>query len=845
MPLSQDERQGLSRECPSQPAMNSRTSASSDTFPSLSSGIGADGMGLRQFESSLDRIVNGGRSQERADPDTHVVAYNGRFQFFHTKRSSTMNEPVVNDLATREDSLVKAWRTVSEIDALLGSDFRPSVPSCGEERPSPVDEAYVKRLNSELEAAMNVSLTFKERYRAGRVGTRNGGGGGGGGGSWLGFVGVGGSAETWEQGHAAASSTATAGNKAATGEAQADVGQGTPHGATPVSHFHISNPSPRQRHSDASGIASPHSPLYNQQTQYQHQLQPHTLAPNSPRLSPRMVTSGGGGMLTVPSPPPTSSQAGAMTSTCASTSTKISNGSGVSVPVMATATFTVTGLEPAGGNKCLPSYSSVHIPMPPGWQGPPPSPRSVQMCGASTSASTGSAAAPSLLPPSASAPPSAVALLAAAVPHPLRRLHGGGIRVAVGSALDHGLWDSDGVWRPADPVHEVYIPQNLQRINADDLVKVRELGRGCFGSVWLAKWRGVEVALKELLNQTSLDGPPNEVFYEAERLASLRHPCVIAFYGIVATPGCYATVVEYMKMGSLKSGLSRLRKQGANISRRLRAAIALQAARGMEYLHNQYLVHFDLKCDNLLCDLRDPARPIVKIGDLGLSKKKKDSFVSGNMRGTLPWMAPELFPGVRGKQRQEAAAGAAVACDHAGVVIATAAVAANLGSGGGSIDGGGLDGDVNGVTDIAAITTVTVASNNNIFHNNGNTDCLDDRVNEKVDVFSFAIVLWEIWQLGEQPYSSYSLADIFAGVMTGSLRPDLPSDCDPDWATLMKACWHGNPRARPSFGEVAERLEDILERLTKQEIAATATNVGGDHFGGGGGGLPGPGSRRF
>jgi hypothetical protein len=32
------------------------------------------------------------------------------------------------------------------------------------------------------------------------------------------------------------------------------------------------------------------------------------------------------------------------------------------------------------------------------------------------------------------------------------------------------------------------------------LLQVKELGRGCFGSVWLAKWRGVEVALKELLN---------------------------------------------------------------------------------------------------------------------------------------------------------------------------------------------------------------------------------------------------------------------------------------------------------------------------------------------------------
>jgi hypothetical protein len=36
--------------------------------------------------------------------------------------------------------------------------------------------------------------------------------------------------------------------------------------------------------------------------------------------------------------------------------------------------------------------------------------------------------------------------------------------------------------------------------------QVKELGRGCFGSVWLAKWRGVEVALKEMLHQVGALG---------------------------------------------------------------------------------------------------------------------------------------------------------------------------------------------------------------------------------------------------------------------------------------------------------------------------------------------------
>ncbi|CAN0455535.1 unnamed protein product, partial [Hapterophycus canaliculatus] len=81
--------------------------------------------------------------------------------------------------------------------------------------------------------------------------------------------------------------------------------------------------------------------------------------------------------------------------------------------------------------------------------------------------------------------------------------------------------------------------------------------------------------------------------------------------------------------------------------------------------------------------------------------------------------------------------------------------------------------------------------------------------NEKVDVYSFAIVLWELCAL-HKPFKGMSVADHYREVISGGLRPPL----DPRWPAglrhLLGACWHENPDRRPSIAEVGDFLRQLI-----------------------------------
>jgi len=82
------------------------------------------------------------------------------------------------------------------------------------------------------------------------------------------------------------------------------------------------------------------------------------------------------------------------------------------------------------------------------------------------------------------------------------------------------------------------------------------------------------------------------------------------------------------------------------------------------------------------------------------------------------------------------------------------------------------------------------------------------RYNERVDVYSFGIILWELITR-EIPHKELQYFEVINRVTTDILRPSIPKDCPPLYKSLMESCWHDDPTQRPASGEVLERLSEM------------------------------------
>ncbi|XP_078787745.1 fibroblast growth factor receptor 2 isoform X4 [Oryzias latipes] len=96
-------------------------------------------------------------------------------------------------------------------------------------------------------------------------------------------------------------------------------------------------------------------------------------------------------------------------------------------------------------------------------------------------------------------------------------------------------------------------------------------------------------------------------------------------------------------------------------------------------------------------------------------------------------------------------------------------------------------------------------------------EALFDRVyTHQSDVWSFGVLMWEIFTLGGSPYPGIPVEELFKLLKEGH-RMDKPGNCTNELYMMMKDCWHAISSQRPTFKQLVEDLDRILSLSTNEE----------------------------
>src|ERR1700722_3579082 len=192
--------------------------------------------------------------------------------------------------------------------------------------------------------------------------------------------------------------------------------------------------------------------------------------------------------------------------------------------------------------------------------------------------------------------------------------------------------------------------ENYEIVKGEDGVPV-ELGRGAMGITYKAFDVDLRclVALKVITARYLHDEPARLRFLrEARAAASVRHPNVASVFHLGRTGEDYFYAMEFVEGETLERHIQRSGK----LEVKLALEISAQVAAGLAAIHEQKLVHRDIKPTNIMVSVKEGNRVTAKIIDLGLSKTVSESpsqpaiSMPGAFAGTPEFASPEQFAGV-------------------------------------------------------------------------------------------------------------------------------------------------------------------------------------------------------
>ncbi|KAK4575115.1 Protein kinase of the Mitotic Exit Network [Recurvomyces mirabilis] len=160
------------------------------------------------------------------------------------------------------------------------------------------------------------------------------------------------------------------------------------------------------------------------------------------------------------------------------------------------------------------------------------------------------------------------------------------------------------------------------------------LGRGAFGSVYRAlNWStGETVAIKQVSTSNLARAELTVIMQEIDLLKNLNHPNIVKYHGFVKSSENLYIILEYCENGSLHS----ICKNFGKFPENLVSLYTAQVLQGLLFLHEQGVIHRDIKGANILTTKEG----LVKLADFGVATKQADG---SSVVGTPYWMAPEVI----------------------------------------------------------------------------------------------------------------------------------------------------------------------------------------------------------
>ncbi|KAJ3685762.1 hypothetical protein LUZ61_014926 [Rhynchospora tenuis] len=177
--------------------------------------------------------------------------------------------------------------------------------------------------------------------------------------------------------------------------------------------------------------------------------------------------------------------------------------------------------------------------------------------------------------------------------------------------------------------------QSVWEINFNLLRFGNKVASGSYGDLYKGTYCSQEVAIKVIKAEGVNVNVLREFAHEVSIMRKIRHKNVVQFIGACTRPKL-CIVTEFMSGGSL---YDYLHKENDFLKVPALLRVAIDVSKGMNYLHQNNIIHRDLKTANILMD----ENKVVKVSDFGVARVKAQSGVMTAETGTYRWMAPEVI----------------------------------------------------------------------------------------------------------------------------------------------------------------------------------------------------------